>query len=419
MTGVPNASAAPTGPEAPHPISGGLTLVLAIACGLIASNLYYAQPLIAPISAALHVSDEQAGLIVTLTQIGYGLGLLFVVPLGDIVENKRLILTLLALSVVAVLALALSPTAHVFLAAAALVGITSVAVQTIVPYAAHFAPEATRGRVVGNVMSGLMFGIMLARPMASFVAAAAGWRAVFLCAAVALAALWVLLALTLRRRAPHRGTSYARVLTSLWPTLRDTRVLRRRARYHSLLFGCFSLFWTAVPLLLASPAFGLGQGGIGLFALVGAAGAIAAPFAGRAADRGWSNAISILSIAAVALAFPLALYAAHAGSVVLLGVAAVLIDMGISGHLIPSQRALFSIGAHMRGRINGIFMALFFTGGAIGSALASYTFATGGWRLTAEVGFGAGLLALGLYVLDRARDAIAARDGMEKARPAR
>ncbi len=144
MTGVQNASAAPSGAEAHRPISGGLTFVLALACGLIASNLYYSQPLIAPISAALHVSDEQAGLIVTLTQIGYGLGLLFVVPLGDIVENKRLILTLLALSVAAVVALAVAPTAHIFLFAAALVGVTSVAVQTIVPYAAHFAPEAIR-----------------------------------------------------------------------------------------------------------------------------------------------------------------------------------------------------------------------------------------------------------------------------------
>jgi predicted MFS family arabinose efflux permease len=293
-------------PSAPTPGTPGipawLTLVLATACGLIAANVYYAQPLVGPISASLGLSPQAAGLIVTMTQLGYGAGLLLVVPLGDQFENRRLVLAILCVAMLALVGAAMSTHAAMFLSAALLIGLGSVAVQVLVPYAAHLAPEAVRGRAVGNVMSGLMLGIMLARPAASFIADTLTWHAVFVISAVAMAGLGIVLRIALPRRQPTPGLGYGTLLASMARLARHTPILQRRAIYHACLFGAFSLFWTTVPLLLAD-TFHLSQNGIALFALAGVAGAIAAPIAGRAADRGWSRPATGAAIIAVAASF--------------------------------------------------------------------------------------------------------------------
>jgi len=248
-------------------ITAPLTVALAAACGLIVANLYYAQPLIGLIGPSLGLPVEAAGLVVTLTQIGYCLGLALVVPLGDLLENRRLICSILCVTAAALAVACAAPTVSVFLVACLAIGISSVVAQILVPLAAHLAPDATRGRVVGNVMSGLLLGILLARPVSSLIAHEAGWRPVFGLSA----GLMLILALALRRILPRRNpahdSSYARLLHSLWILFINNPLLRRRATCHAALFGAFSLFWTGVPLLLASPAFGLTQRGIGFFAL--------------------------------------------------------------------------------------------------------------------------------------------------------
>jgi len=213
----------------PLATSPWLTLLLASACGLIAANIYYAQPLAGPISMALGMSPETAGLIVTLTQIGYGLGLLLIVPLGDLIENRRLTLVLLGVAALALVGAGLSTHPLSFLLSALGIGVGTVAVQVLVPYAAHMAPEAVRGRVVGNVMSGLMLGIMLARPVSSFLTQLFSWHTVFFVPAVVMALLATVLSWKLPPRIPAGQLNYGELSASMGRLARRTPVLRRRA----------------------------------------------------------------------------------------------------------------------------------------------------------------------------------------------
>jgi len=384
------------------PLPGWLTLLLATACGLIVANIYYAQPLTGLISAELALSPAAAGLIVTMAQLGYGAGLLLIVPLGDILENRRLVLCVMALGIAGVAASALAEGAAMFLAAALLTGFGSVAVQVLVPYAAHLAPEAARGRAVGNVIAGLMLGIMLARPAASMMAALWSWRAVFVVSAIIMLGLAVVLRLAMPPRHPPPGLRYGALLLSMVGLARHNRVLRRRALYHAALFAAFGLFWTTTPLLLTGPDYGLSQSGLALFALAGVAGAVSAPLAGRAADRGWTRPATGLAMLSVAVAFLMTLLA-EPGSRLGLGLlvaAAILLDFGVSANGVLGQRAIFSLGAALRGRLNGLYMATFFLGGAAGSALGGWAFARGGWPLAAAFGAALPVLALLYYATE-------------------
>jgi len=376
--------------------SAGLTFLLAASCGLLAANIYYPQPLAGPIGAALGLPASATGLVVTLTQLGYGIGLLLVVPLGDLVENRKLIATLTGLAMLALLGAGLSTQPATFLTAAFLVGLGSVAIQVLVPYAAHLASDALRGRIVGNVMSGLMLGIMLARPVASLVAEFSSWHMVFFASAAVMAVLAVVIVRGLPKRVPASRFGYGTLLASMAHLLLTERILQRRAFYHFCLFGAFSLFWTTTPLLLAGPAFGLSQGGIALFALAGVAGAIAAPIAGRVADHGWTKPATAFAMVAAGAAF-LITHIAPAGSGLALGllvVAAILLDFGVSGHIVLAQRAIFMLGAQYRGRLNGLFMSIFYSGGAVGSAVGGWAYAQGGWPLASWIGFAFPVVAL-------------------------
>lgn len=381
-----------------------VTLLLAAACGVIVANLYYAQPLVGPISIATHLPLASAGLIVTLTQIGYVTGLLFIVPLSDLFENRRLVVITLAIVVCALLAAALAGDGSIFLIAAAFIGLGSVATQILVPYAAHLTAEERRGQVVGNVMSGLLLGIMLARPIASFIADFWGWQAVFLLSAAVTALLAGLLAFILPERAPEPTLTYRALLGSLWSLFTTKALLRRRSFYQACLFGAFSLFWTIIPLWLTDH-FRLSQQGIALFALAGVSGAIAAPVAGRLADKGWTKRLTGLAIIIAILSFLLTLAAADEFelSLALTVIAAITLDMAVSGNLVLSQRVIYSLGDEIRGRVNGIFMAVFFVGGAVGSALGGWAYAYGSWTLAALFGLSMPLGALLYYLSDKER----------------
>lgn len=384
-------------------ISSWTTAILATACGLLVANAYYSQSIAGPIAASLGVAPAATGVVVTATQIGFGIGLLLIVPLGDLVENRGLVLILVNVAAVALLCAALARKPLPYLLSAFCVGLASVAVQVLVPYAAHMAPEAVRGRVVGNVMSGLMIGILLARPAASFVTEILSWHAVFSISAAGMLLLAASLRLGLPKRVPAANVTYRALLRSMGFLALRTPVLQRRAFYQACLCGAFSLFWTTVPLLLTGPIFHMSQAGVALFALAGGAGAIAAPLAGRFADGGWTRPATALAIVAVAVAFPVTRFAddASAGSLALLVTAAILLDFGMTANLTLGQRAIFVLAAEFRSRLNGLYIAAFFAGGAAGSALGGWSYATGGWSLASWIGFALPLAAMGFFLTER------------------
>ncbi len=386
-------------------LSPRLTVVFAVACGAVVANLYYAQPLIGLISPAIGMSVALAGLLVTLTQLGYGAGLLLVGSLGDLVENRRLIVLALLGTAIGLVAAALARSGATFLLASFIIGFCAVATQILVPFAAHLAPERTRGRVIGNVMGGLIAGIMLARPFSSLVAATLGWRAIFWISAAAMLVLAAILHRALPTRQPRPGMHYGQILASAFRLLATIPLLQRRTAYQALVFVAFSLFWTAVPLLL-SARFGMSQRGIAVFALAGAGGALAAPLAGRAADRGLTRLATGGALVTIVLAYALAYVAAVWGSVVLLAVAAIVLDAAVQTNQVVGQRAIYSLAPEARGRLNAIYMTVVFIGGAIGSALASLTFVHGGWALTCETGAAAGILVSLIYATERTSSAI-------------
>ena len=385
------------------PASSWIILILAIACGVIVANLYYAQPLVGPISSTLGLSSGAAGLIVTLTQIGYGIGLLFIVPLGDILENRKLVVSLLLFTAIVLALAAIVKSATLFLATSLFIGLGSVAAQVLVPYAAHLSPDATRGRNVGNVMSGLLLGIMLARPLSSIMAEFMGWRAIFVFSAAIIFVLALVLVKLLPTRQPMTTTQYPKLLGSMLHLLKTTPVLQRRAIYHFCVFGTFSLFWTTVPLLLTSPIFDFSQKEVAMFALVGVSGAIAAPVAGRLADKGWIRPATGLALALVIISviLPIMIQSGSTLALVILVVSAILLDMGVSANLVFGQRAIFSLGAEIRSRLNGLYMAIFFAGGAVGSATGAWAYAMAGWKAALLIGIALPTIAMIYYATEK------------------
>jgi predicted MFS family arabinose efflux permease len=371
-----------------------MVFFLAASCGITVANIYYSQPLVGLIAPAIGIGNGAASLVVTLTQLGYAAGLLALVPLGDIIENRRLLTLTVAASIPALLIAGFAHSSGVFLAASALIGLTSVAAQMLVPLAAHLAPDHQRGRIVGNVMSGLLAGILLARPIASLIADSFGWRTVFFASTAVMAALAVVMRFTLPKRQPSANHRYFELLRSLLALPFNTPLLRRRAAYQAAAFGAFSLFWTATPLLLAHK-FGFTQRGIAVFALVGAAGALAAPIAGRLADRNHGRPGTVVALVSIVSAFLLAGWGGLAGhSFVALAAAGILLDAGVQANLVFSQRAIYALAPQLRSRLNGIFMAIFFAGGAAASALVSPVLTRFGWAGICAIGVLLPVLAL-------------------------
>ena len=353
-----------------------LALVLATACGLTVANLYYAQPLLGAIAGGLGVGEGTAATVVTVTQIGYALGLLFLLPLGDLLENRRLITRTLVGTAVALLAAGAAPTFGIFVAVSVLVGLTSVVAQILVPFAAHLAPEGQEGRFVGQVMSGLLLGILLARSAAALLAAVTDWRAIFFVSAALMLSLAFVLRRMLPTRRPAEQYSYPALLGTLGELIRHEPVLRRLALCQATMFGAFTAYWTAIAYELSS-AHHLGQGAIGVFALVGAGGAAAAPIAGHLADRGHGRlgrgAAFVVAAASCALA------GLGAGSIVLLAVGGVLLDFAVQSHQVMSQQVIYTLRPQSRARVNTVYMTTIFTGGAASSAIAGALHSAYGW----------------------------------------
>ncbi|WP_233151672.1 MFS transporter [Pelomonas sp. KK5] len=373
-------------------LSRGLLALLAATCGLLVAALYFAQPLTATIAADLGLAPASAGLLVTLTQLGYCAGLVLLTPLGDIVENKRLVLATMTASAGSLALAALAPGGGSFLLASLLVGLSACAVQMLVPLGAHLAAPERRGQVVGTITGGLLLGIMLARPAASSIAGLAGWRAVFGIAAVMVLLAVAVLAMRLQPLRPAHSAPYGSLLASLATVFATQPVLRKRALSHGALFATFSLFWTASPWLLLSQ--GHTQHDIALFALAGAGGTLIAPLAGRLADRGHTRRVTIAAMATASLAFALSW---RGGPMWLLVLAAIAIDAGVQANHVVGQREVLLVDPALRNRLNSVYVAIMFACAALASSMAGLLFHHG-WQVVAVAGALLPLLALAIYL---------------------
>ncbi|MFK2918374.1 MFS transporter [Dyella koreensis] len=374
---------------APPPTHAAPSVSLfALATAVIVLSLYLAQPLVGIIGPSLSLSPAAAGLITTLTLAGYALGLFLLVPLCDLVENRALVLITLAVHVAALTVAACVTTPAVFLVASLLVGLSACAIQMLIPMAAAMTIEARRGEVIGNIMSGLLLGVMLSRPLASLVAGRFGWHAVYGLLAIAVAVLLLALMRTLPKHRPVGSRTYVSLVASLWTLWREEPVLRTRAITAAFCFAAFNAFWSTVALALARAPFSLGGTGIALFTLASISGAISAPVAGRLGDRGKTRLATQMAHACVIAGLALAWLADSPWAInhlspmlalALLCLAAILLDAGTIADQALGRRAVNLLRPEARGRINGLYTGLFFLGGAVGSALAGAAWVSMDW----------------------------------------
>jgi predicted MFS family arabinose efflux permease len=365
-------------------ISRPLVLLLACTCGAAVANLYYAQPLLHTIAQAFSVSNRSAGLLVTVSQAGYVVGLALLVPLGDLLERRRLIGATLVIAACGLGLAAAAPGFTVFALALGLIGVTAVAAQIIVAMSSSLAGEHERGRVVGTVMSGLLIGILVARTISGILAGLLGWRAVFVLAVVAMLALTTVLRCALPVVSPTERLSYPQLLGSTLKLVRAEPLLRQRMLIGATAFGCFSVLWTSVAFLLASPPYHYGNAAIGLFGLAGLAGALVAPVAGRLSDRGhgrlaMTGAILILICSWGLLAFGKSSLAALIAGIVAL-------DLGAQAMHISNQSAIYTLHGQARSRLTTAYMVAYFLGGVALSAATSALYAADGWGAVCALG---------------------------------
>jgi predicted MFS family arabinose efflux permease len=389
-------------PVEPRPgIDRRLVVLLAVACGAAVANLYYAQPLLDTIGQDLDVSAGAAGLLVTASQVGYAAGLLLLVPLGDLLDRRRMVARMLLVCAAGLALAAAAPSFAVLAVALAAIGVTSVVAQVLVPLAGTLAAEHERGTVVGSVMSGLLLGILLARTASGLIAQAGGWRLVFVIAAV----LMLVLAAVLHRALPRLGRasdlSYRALLRSVGELVAHEPLLRRRMGYGALGMAGFSVLWTAIAFLLAGGPYHFGDGTIGLFGLAGLVGAGAAQGAGRLADRGRGHAATGMFLLTILVAWALLALGRSSLAAVIAGV--ILLDLGIQGQHILNQSTIYTLPAEARSRVTTAYMTGNFLCGALGSAAASLAWTAGGWGAVSGLGLAMAAVGLGLWVLEHAQ----------------
>lgn len=389
---------ATTLPDPQQTVSRSFIRLGALATGVIVTNLSAPQILVALIGSSFGISTAQAGMVSTSTLLGYATGLFLLVPLADIFENRNLIGFTLACTVTAAICTALAPTPSLLLLCVFVLGVFCSAIQMLVPLIAAMAHPSERGRVIGDVMGGLMIGIMLSRPLASLIADAWDWRGFYAASAAAIAVLAIALMRRLPSLQPAARISYAGLLGSFWTLWRDEPVLRVRSWTASLAMASFSAYWTAIALRLSASPFNLAARGIAIFALVGAAGAIATPLAGRMGDRGWTRrglcASHLLIIVAPVLCALAEFVPSRTLALTVEGLGAILLDIGFTCDQILGRRAINLLQPEARGRINGLYVGLFFIGGGIGAAAASLAWSYGGWSAVCLAAGSFGFIAL-------------------------
>ncbi|TNC46908.1 MFS transporter [Mumia zhuanghuii] len=364
-----------------------LLLLMALATGLSVSANYLAQPLLDVLASDLGISEASAGTIVTAAQVGYAVGLLLVVPLGDLLERRRLAVSLLAATSVLLIASSLAPSGRVLLVTTSLTALTSVAAQVVVPFAVTLADPARRGQVVGVVMSGLLLGSIVSRPISGALAQLAGWRSAYVVCGVLVAAVAVALRFRLPTLHTPSGIAYPALIRSTVALLGTQPVLRRRALVGALSLASFNTFWTASTFLLAT-AYGWSEATIGAFGLMGIAGVVATPVAGRLVDAGRSRTVARASTLALVCAWGAIALGGGGGPAglawLLLGVLVLVVAQQML--LNVNQNAVYALDPALRNRLNAAFMTAFFVGGAAGSAATTAAWVHGGWGAVSVLG---------------------------------
>ena len=378
-------------------LPSSLVLLLASGAGLAVASLYYSQPMLGVLGADIGAAPRKLGFIPTLTQLGYALGILLLAPLGDRYDRRRIIATKAAVLMLALLLAAVAPSIGVLLAASLVIGIAATMAQDIVPAAATLAPEASRGKVVGTVMTGLLLGILLSRVVSGFVAEHFGWRAMFFAAAASIAVIGVAAWRGLPKFKPTTTLAYGALLGSLATLWRQHGALRRAALSQGLLSVAFSAFWSTLAVMLHGAPFHLGSAAAGAFGLAGAAGALAAPVAGRLADTRGPELVTRIGAALVAVSFAalcLAPLLSTPAQLWLLAIGAVGFDLGVQAALIAHQTIIYGIAPEARSRLNAVLFVGIFVGMAIGAALGSLLLAQWGWIAVTALGTATALGAL-------------------------
>ncbi|WP_083742034.1 MFS transporter [Bradyrhizobium mercantei] len=380
-------------------LSPAVVLLFAVACGLSVANIYFAQPLLDTMAQDLAITPAVIGGVVTLTQIGYAFGLVLIVPLGDLLDRRRLIVGQTVLSALALTIVGTAPNAAVLLAGMVLVGLLAVVIQVLVAYAATLAAPADRGRTIGTVTSGVVSGILLARFAAGALADLGGWRVVYLTSAALTLVLAALLARALPRHAPQpmAGSSYAKLLRSTVALFVEEPVLRERAVFALLIFASFSVFWSSVVLPLAAPPLSLSHTTIGMLGIAGLAGALAARNSGQLADRGWGQRTTGLSLLLMLAGWvPIACLSTSLW-LVLAGV--VMIDFAVQAIHVTNQSLIVTARPEAASRLVGGYMVFYSIGTGFGAISSTLAYATAGWLGVCVLGASISAVALLFWVI--------------------
>lgn len=362
----------------PTPKHRGLLPFLGLASGASVATIYYNQPLLLEISRTFHCSSRQAGLVAVATQLGYAAGILVFVPMGDVAERRGLIVKLFAAVSAALLGAGLAPSLWTLVAASIAIGMTASVTHVLVPIAPELVKRGESGRAIGIVMAGLLLGVLLGRTVSGWIASLLGWRAVYLVTAAATAVFVPLLRWRLPELPPVRAVSYKEALRSLLRLAVEQPLLREAAAVGFLAFAAFSSFWTNLTFLLGTPHYKMGAGVAGSFGVVGAAGALAAMFAGRHADRRGARWVIGLGLGIVTAGYMVLWVGGYYIAGLVVGV--IVIDIGQQTLQIGNQTRIFSLVEGARSRVNTIYMIVYFLGGAAGSAISTAAWLRWQWN---------------------------------------
>lgn len=383
-------------PAQTAPLTAPVILLMSVATGLAVASNYYAQPLLHTISQQFSLSNATAGSIVMIAQLSYALGLILLVPLGDLFERRGLIVLMTLLSSGGLLLSAFAPNIQMLMLGTAVTGLLSVVAQVLVPFAATLAAPHERGKAVGTVMSGLLLGILLARTAAGVLADLGSWRTVYWVAAILMLAMSCALWKVLPRHKSPAAMSYPRLLGSIFRLFAEEPLLRGRSLLGGLLFAAFSMLWTPLTFLLSGPDYGFNNTTIGLFGLAGAAGAYAANRFGRLADRGLGNQATRIGLLLLLASW--GLMAFGQASVIALLAGILIQDLAIQGVHVTNTSSLYRTRPEARSRLTAGYMTSYFIGGATGSLVSSWLYSHYGWPgvVTAGSVLGAVTLAYGM-----------------------
>ena len=370
-----------------------LIFLMSLSVGVIVANLYYLQPLLHQVKGDFAVGTVATSALITLLQVGYAAGLTFVIPLGDLIPRRSLIVTIFVVAAAAMIAGSLVHSFVVFALLSVVVGLSSVGGQVLIPFAADLAEEGQRGRVVAKLMTGLLLGILLSRTFSGIGAEVFGWRGVYVTAAVLLIVMAVVLSRVLPNEAPRPHVTYRELIGGSFRLFGTYRELRRRCWFGATSFAAFNVLWASLAFQLSGPPFRYSNIEIGLFGLLGVGGVLAANLAGRQADRNRSRPVTVISALLLVGAFVIMWLGRH--HVVLLALGIFVLDVGAQGIQITNQAIIYSLAPAKRSRINSVYMVSFFVGGAVGSLGAGFTYAHHGWAGVCVLGAIIGVLATG------------------------